>query len=214
MSTRANPETPTRIAIVLGSSRGQRLGERVTQFVLSCSTDVTDAEFTLLDPASYKLPFFDEAIAPWNNPDRQSVPNVQRCLDDVTRADGCVHPVPEYNYAVPAVVKNALDLLGHEAEGKPASIVSYPDTANGGNIAGHELRLTLNKLGMFPMPKSVPLAHAERLFDRKGHLVDDSGFGAKVAKFLPWSLAEPVRYASALRSLRQPTIAPLAARRP
>lgn len=205
MSNPSSQNAPIKIAIVLGSSRAQCLGERVARFVLSRSTNVPDAEFALLDLADYALPFFDEAIPPWNNRDRRTTPSVQRWLDDVARADGYVYVVPEYNYAVPAVVKNALDLLGHEAEGKPASIVSYSDTDHGGNIAGHELRLTLNKLGMFPMPKSVPLAHADRLLDPDGNLVDGSDFGRKLAQFLPWSFAELVRYASALRSLRLPT---------
>ena len=105
--------------------------------------------------------------------------------------------------AVLAVVKNALDFLGREADGKPASILSYSDTDHGGNIAGHELRLVLNKLGMLPLPKSLPLAHAGQLLDLDGALVAESGFGRKAAQFLPWSLHELVRYAEALQPLRQ-----------
>jgi NAD(P)H-dependent FMN reductase len=53
----------------------------------------------------------------------------------VASADGYLFVVPEYNLSVPAVVKNALDLLAHEADAKPASIVSYSDTFNGGVTA-------------------------------------------------------------------------------
>jgi NAD(P)H-dependent FMN reductase len=100
------------------------------------------------------------------------------------------------------VVKNALDLLGHEADGKPASIVSYSDTQMGGTIAGHELRLTLSKLGMLPLPRSLPLAHADQLLGPDGTLAAGTDYGRKVAKFVPWSLRELVRYAAALRPLR------------
>jgi NAD(P)H-dependent FMN reductase len=62
----------------------------------------------------------------------------------VASADGYLFVVPEYNLSVPAVVKNALDLLAHEADAKPASILSYSDTFNGGVTAGHELRLVIN----------------------------------------------------------------------
>jgi NAD(P)H-dependent FMN reductase len=89
------------------------------------------------------------------------------------------------------------------ADGKPASILSYSDTDHGANIAGHELRLVLNKLGMLPLPKSLPLAHADQLLGPDGALVAESGFGQKAARFLPWSLHEVVRYAAALRPLRQ-----------
>jgi chromate reductase, NAD(P)H dehydrogenase (quinone) len=194
-----------KIGIVLGSSRAQRLGERVCRFVITCTAQIPGAEFALFDLAAYKLPFFDEAIPPLNNPARQPDANVQHWLDDMASADGYLFIVPEYNYAVPAVVKNALDFLGHEADGKPASVLSYSDTSHGGNIAGHELRLVLNKLGMLPLPKSLPLAHADQLLDPDGTLAADSGFGQKAAQFLPWSLRELVRYAAALRPLRQDT---------
>jgi len=191
---------------VLGSSRPERLGERVCRFVMSSAREVSEAEFHVADLASYQLPFFDEVLPPWNNVAREPEANVQQWLDDIAAADGYLFVVPEYNYAVPAVVKNALDFLGHEADGKPASVLSYSDTDHGGNIAGHELRLVLNKLGMLPLPKSLPFAHADHLLDRDGRLIADSEFGTKVAAFVPWSLRELVRYAEALRPLRQETL--------
>jgi NAD(P)H-dependent FMN reductase len=157
------------IGVVLGSSRSRRLGDRVCQFVLSQATTVAGASFTVLDLASYQLPFFDEDIAPLNNRDRSPAEPVRRWLGGMAAADGYLFLTPEYNYAVPAVLKNALDYLAREAEAKPASILSYSDTAHGGNIAGHELRLTLNKLGMFTMPKSLPLAHADTPAQRGRH---------------------------------------------
>jgi chromate reductase, NAD(P)H dehydrogenase (quinone) len=205
MSTVTDAETPVRIGVVLGSSRPGRLGDRVGRFVMARSEEVAaaaGAEFALLDLGGYGLPFFDEELPPWNNPGRQPAPNVTRWLADMAWADGYLFLVPEYNYAVPAVVKNALDLLGHEADGKPAAIVSYSDTQMGGTIAGHELRLVINKLGMLPLPRSLPLAHADQLLDADGALVADTDYARKVATFVPWSLGELVRYAAALRPLR------------
>ena len=120
-----------KIGIVLGSSRAQRLGERVCRFVLACADQVPEAEFTVFDLAGYKLPFFDEAIPPWNNPARRAAANVQLWPDDMASADGYPFVVPEYNYAVPAVVKNALDFLGHEgaANRHPSSPTPTPSTA-------------------------------------------------------------------------------------
>ena len=112
-------------------------------------------------------------------------------------ADGYLFVVPEYHYAVPAV-KNSLDFPGHEADGKPAAILSSSDTDHGGNIAAHELRLCLNKLGMLPLPRSLPLAHADEILGPDGAMVAESDFARKVAQFMPWSLRELVRYAAAL----------------
>jgi len=192
-----------KIGVVLGSSREHRLGERVIRWVLATSRQVPEADFAIFDLAAYQLPFFDEALAPWDNPDRHPAPKVARWLADMASADGYLFVVPEYNLAAPAVVKNALDLLAHEADAKPASILSYSDTFDGGVVAGHELRLVLNKLGMLPLPRAIPLAHADQLLDPDGSLVAESAFARTIAQYLPYLLRELAHYAAALRPLRQ-----------
>lgn len=192
------------IAIILGSNRSVRLGDRVATYVLREANKLEGATFRLLDLASYQLPFFDEAIAPLSNPGKRNVlENVQRWLDDMAEADGYLFLTPEYNYAIPAVLKNALDFLAHQAAKKPASILSYSDTMHGGNIAGHELRLTLNKLEMLPLPKSLPLAYADRLLSDDGIIIEDSEWAEKVARYIPFSLKELLWYTDALKSARQ-----------
>ena len=192
-----------KIGIILGSTRAERLGTRVVRYIAGKAAGVAGAEFTVLDLADYDLPFFCEPVAPIDNPDRQVPPNVRRWLDDMASADGYVFVVPEYNFEVPATAKNALDMLAHEAEGKPVMIQSYSDTSYGGIIAGHVFRLPLSKLGMFPMPKSLPLPHAEQLFDENGSLAADTEWARIIDRFMPWSLGELVRYASALAPLRR-----------
>lgn len=197
-----------KIGIILGSTRTtERLGTRVVRYILDKATVVAEAEFVVMDLADYDLPFFDEPVAPLDDPDRRlRVPeNVCRWIDDVAAADGFVFVVPEYNFEVPAAAKNALDLLAHEAEGKPVLIQSYSDTSYGGIIAGHVFRLPLSKLGMFPMPKSLPLPHAEQLFNQNGTLVEDSEWARIIDRFIPWALGELARYATALAPLRRQT---------
>jgi len=191
-----------KIGIILGSTRAERLGTRVVRYIAGKASDVAGAEFAILDLADYDLPFFCEPVAPIDNPDRQVPPNVRRWLDDMAAADGYVFVVPEYNFEVPAPAKNALDMLAHEAESKPVMIQSYSDTSYGGIIAGHLFRLPLSKLGMFPMPKSLPLPHAEQLFDESGILVADTEWARIIDRYMPWSLGELARYASALAPLR------------
>jgi NAD(P)H-dependent FMN reductase len=192
-----------KIGIILGSTRAERLGVRVARYVAGKAVGVAGAEFVVMDLADYDLPFFAEPVAPLDNRDRRVPANVRRWLDDVASADGYVFVVPEYNFEVPAAAKNALDLLAHEAEGKPVLIQSYSDTSFGGIIAGHVFRLPLSKVGMFPMPKSLPMPHAEQLIDESGTLVADTDWARIIDRFIPWSLAELVRYASALAPLRR-----------
>jgi len=192
-----------KIAIILGSTRAERLGTRVVSYIAAKAAGVAGAEFTVMDLASYDLPFYYEPVPPIDNQDRQVPPNVRRWLDDVAAADGYVFVVPEYNFEVPAPAKNALDLLAHEAEGKPVMIQSYSDTSYGGIVAGHLFRLPLSKLGMFPLPKTLPLPHAEQLFDGSGALAEDSEWARIIDRYMPWALGELARYAAALAPLRR-----------
>jgi hypothetical protein len=82
-------------------------------------------------------------------------------------------------------------------------IQSYSDTSYGGIVAGHVFRLALSKLGMFPRPRSLPLPHAEQLFNEDGHLTADTEWARIIDRYVPWSLGELVRYAAALAALRR-----------
>jgi hypothetical protein len=57
---------------------------------------------------------------------------------------------------------------------------------------------------MFPMPKSLPPAHADRRLDDNGGLAEASDRAAKVAAFVPCSLTELSGYAALLRQARAP----------
>lgn len=164
---------------------------------------VADAEFSVLDLARYRMPFFDEAIAPLDNPERVAAPCVARWLDDMAAADGYLFLTPEYNFTIPAVLKNALDFLAGQSHGKPAAILSYSTTTHGGIVAGNELRLTLCKVGIIPLPKSLPLAHANRVLDESGRLAEDTPWAHKVNAYVPVALTELTRYTNALRPLRE-----------
>ncbi|MEU5260990.1 NAD(P)H-dependent oxidoreductase [Amycolatopsis sp. NPDC021455] len=191
-----------RIAVVLGSTRPGRVGDRVCRFVMDRAGRVEDAEFAVLDLADHPLPFFDEPLAPLADPARRPSAPVRAWLEAMAAADGYVFLTPEYNHAPPAVLKNALDFLATEALGKPASIVSYSTSAHGGASAGLQLRLALSKAGMLPLPKSLSLARADRLLAPGGELVERSGWASRVAEFVPVSLRDLVDHARALKPLR------------
>lgn len=50
--------------------------------------------------------------------------------------DAFIFVTPQYNWSIPASLKNALDYLFHEWKGKPAGIVSY-GSRGGGKAADH-----------------------------------------------------------------------------
>lgn len=187
-----------KVGVVLGSSRSVRLGERVARFVVREAEKVSRADVRLLDLREYGLPFYDEPIPPQANPKRRPTDAVRRWLSDIASSDAYVFLTPEYNFGIPGVLKNALDFLAYEAEGKPALLLSYSDNVRGGDLAGQQLRLIVSKLGMFPLPKSVPFGHAERLFDESGALVERSELATRLSIAIPRLLSDLVRYAEAL----------------
>jgi NAD(P)H-dependent FMN reductase len=191
-----------RIAVVVGSTRPGRIGDRVYRFVMRKAALVGGAEFVVVDLADHPMPFFDEPVAPLSNRDRQVSPVVRRWLNAMEAADGYVFLTPEYNHAPPAVLKNALDFLATEVLGKPAAILSYSTTAHGGILAGQQLRLVLSKAGMLPLPKSLPLARADRLLGEAGELIEKSDWANRVDEFVPAVLRDLVDHASALKALR------------
>jgi NAD(P)H-dependent FMN reductase len=52
----------TRIGIILGSTRPNRNGEQVANWVLENATRRDDAEFELIDLRDYPLPHLDEPL--------------------------------------------------------------------------------------------------------------------------------------------------------
>jgi hypothetical protein len=79
---------------------------------LSTVGEVPQADFALFDLASYQLLFFDEALAPWENPDRRPAPSVARWLEDMASADGYLFVVPEVQPGGPGRAGGMLDFAG------------------------------------------------------------------------------------------------------
>jgi len=77
--------------------------------------------------------------------------------------DAFIFVTPQYNWSVPASLKNALDFLFHEWRGKPAGIVSYG--GHGGGKAAAHLREILQGLRMRPVPTAAALVTTRTTLD-------------------------------------------------
>src|SRR6266496_4644729 len=141
-----------KLAIILGSARAGRLGERVAHWVVATAKEQASIDATLLDLHDFNLPFMREAHSPRYNSDRRPVGDVKRWLDTIAAADAYVFITPEYNRGYPGELKNALDTIGHEADKKPAAIISYSSGPTGGLAAQQALRPVVNALDMSPIP--------------------------------------------------------------
>ncbi len=96
----------------------------------------------------------------------------------IKSADGVLFVTPEHNRAMPAAMKNAID-IGSRPYGKsvwsakPAAIISASPSMVGGFGASAQLRQSLACLNVYCMPNpEVYLGQADKLFDPAGQLLE------------------------------------------
>jgi chromate reductase, NAD(P)H dehydrogenase (quinone) len=124
--------------------------------------------------ADLRLPLYDEDLET-----ASGIPaTVQTLADQIAAADAIVICTPEYNKALPGVLKNALDWVsrtkGGPWEGKPTAILSAADGRAGGERSQYSLRLCLTAFRprLLTGPE-VTIAHSREAFDDNGQLKDD-----------------------------------------
>ncbi|MCP2314676.1 NAD(P)H-dependent FMN reductase [Nocardia amikacinitolerans] len=143
-----------RIGIVLGSTRPNRKGPQVAQWVLDTASQRGDAEFGLIDLRDHPLPHLDEPAPPMFGP---SVHEATRAwAERIAPFDGFVVVTPEYNSGVPGVLKNAIDHLCAEWADKAVGFVSYG--VGGGARAVVQLRTVCGTLGMADVSYQVAIS--------------------------------------------------------
>jgi NAD(P)H-dependent FMN reductase len=155
----------TKIAVVVGSTREGRMTDKLAKWVALEVAKHADVE--TLDLRNYPMPFIDEAISPRYNPNRTPAPEVQKWLDKIAEFDGYVFVTPEYNRSTSAVLKNAIDVLGHEMDDKPVALVGHG--SSGGAQAIANLRMALPGVGAVTTPQALFFS------DRVGEAIDEAG---------------------------------------
>lgn len=151
-----------KIQIILGSTRTERRGEKVAQWVYKEAQKRKDFKTEFLDLKEWNLPFYDEPT-----------PKIaQKWCDKVREADGYIIVTPEYNHGYPAVLKNALDYPYEEWNRKPVGFVAYSTGRVGGARSVEQLKLVSIELQMVPMRQSVYVTKVKDAFDESGELTD------------------------------------------
>lgn len=124
--------------------------------------------------ANLRLPLYDEDLEL-----SDGIPaDVQFLADQIAGADAIVICTPEYNKALPGVLKNALDWVsrtkGAPMAGKPTAILSASDGRSGGERSQYSLRLCLTAFRprLLTGPE-VTIAHSRQAFDDQGRLSDE-----------------------------------------
>jgi chromate reductase len=106
-------------------------------------------------------------------------PGVRALRAAIAAADGLVIATPEYNHALPGVLKNALDWLSRESPqgevlaDRPVAVLGASSGPWGTRLAQASLRQVLHTCGALVMPSpTLFVAHAAERFDAEGVLAD------------------------------------------
>jgi NAD(P)H-dependent FMN reductase len=155
----------TKIAVIVGSTREGRVTDKLAKWVAVEAGKLADVE--VVDLIDYPLPFFAEPGSPRYTPDRVPTADVKKWLDKVAEFDGYAIVTPEYNRAMPAVLKNAIDTIAYEMDDKPVALVAHGSA--GGAQAVASLRIILPGIGVATIPTALFFT------DGVGDAIDEAG---------------------------------------
>ncbi len=197
---------PTRIGLIVGSTRPGRRGGAVAGWAVQVASRhpavrAGVAEIEVIDLAEQALPLLDEPVPAMFGDYRQ--PHTRRWSAVVAACDAFVFVTPEYNHSIPAGLKNAIDYLYAEWNDKVVGLLSYG--VQGGNRAADHLRLILAEVRAAVVPTQVSLSVFTD-FDFSGSDPGDPTAPGRIApgdgreESLSTMLTEIVTWSDALRA--------------
>lgn len=187
------------LQVIVASTRPGRQGPLVGAWMLEQARAHGQFDVELVDLAEIALPLLDEPAHPRLGQYEHA--HTQAWSETVARADAFVLVTPEYDFAPPASLVNALQYLVHEWAYKPVGFASY-----GGVSAGTRgVQMTkqiVTALRMMPVPEAVAIPFFARHVDRETGIFDPGEVQEKAAGAM---LDELHRWATALAPLRAPS---------
>lgn len=148
----------TTLKIILASTRPGSIGPAIGSWLAGRAQDTGSFDrVQILDLAEIGLPFLDEPHHPRLG--NYTKPHTLAWSAAVDSADALVIVTPEYNSAIPAPLKNALDFLHAEWRDKALGTVSYGG-AGGGVRAAAMLGPIATALGMVATEHGVTIPRA------------------------------------------------------
>jgi NAD(P)H-dependent FMN reductase len=164
----ASTASAQRIAVVIGSTRPQRICRDIAEWVRDAADRDGLLSYELVDLAEIDLPFLDEPLKAALGEYQHE--HTRAWSRTVSSYSGFVFVFPQYNWGYPAPLKNALDFLYHEWHGRPAASVTYG--TRGGNRGAQQLHSVLEGLHMRPLEDRIEIAIADDDVDEAWQLRD------------------------------------------
>jgi NAD(P)H-dependent FMN reductase len=191
------------LQVIVASTRPGRSGRLVAEWVVAQAQADGTFSVELVDLADFDLPLLDEPRHPRLRQYEHA--HTQRWSETIERADAFVVVTPEYDYATPAALMNALQYLLHEWAYKPVAFVSYGGISGG--LRGVQMtKQVVTALRMMPIPEGVVMPFFSQHIDSATQLFNPGEVPRQAAQRM---LEELRRWAMALAPLREPQAAAL-----
>ncbi|MCH4165907.1 MAG: NAD(P)H-dependent oxidoreductase [Lentilactobacillus diolivorans] len=162
------------IGIVLGSVRTGSLGDSIFNYLQKTYQNSDSVKYNWIRVADYPLDPYQHDETPLSYRIKNLKPNEDKWLKALAACDGYIIMTPEYDHAIPGVLKNALDYVGPEVDRKPVQIVTYSYYSDGGMLAAESFVEILQMLKMMVLPTPVLLWNATDNFKADGTLIADA----------------------------------------
>lgn len=159
-----------KIALVIGSLRTESINRKLANALVKLAPSEFSFNYLQIDD----LPLYNQ------DDDENQADSVNRLKGEILAAQGLLFVTPEYNRAIPGVLKNAIDNAsrpyGQSAwAGKPAGIMGASIGAIGTATAQQHLRNVLAYLDVPTLGQPEVFIQAkEGLFDAAGNIGADS----------------------------------------
>ncbi len=160
-----------KIQIIIGSTREGRVGDKVGNWLFELAQQRKDFQAELVDLKEWNLPLFNDPNSPGTG--NYSYDYTKKWSQKISEGDAYILVTCEYNHGYPASLKNALDHLYKEWNGKPVGFVSYGGIA-AGTRAVEQLRQVVQELHMIPSHDEVNIPFVWQAFDGEGKLKDSA----------------------------------------
>ncbi|MDB4981442.1 MAG: NADPH-dependent reductase [Myxococcales bacterium] len=144
-----------KLHVIIVSTRPGRVGLPIATWFHGHAQRHAKFEVALVDLAAVNLPMFDEPLHPRLGQYEHA--HTKAWSETVAAADAFVIVTPEYNYATPPSLLNAIDYLHKEWAYKPVGFVSYGGPAGGARSVAMTKQVT-TALKMMPMIETVMIS--------------------------------------------------------
>ena len=158
------------VAVLVGSMRGDRMGDRAAKWVIA-ELKKRGHEVVRVDALELGLPLLDrmwKEIKGKPEDHAELYAKLKPLADLYERVDGFCVVAGEYNHSVQPGLANLIDYFLEEYFWRPSAIVCYSQTAFGGVRGAMQLRALLAEVGMSSIPSIQPIPQVQNALSTDG----------------------------------------------